>query len=243
MRKNVVIAENFYERPETIRALALSLRYYYPYQSQEQLRFGVRPNWTSSWFKPAAECPFKSSWEIIRGLEDLVGEEIDMEHWCLDFPIDVEGRAAVNRLHSEHSCLWNCSFHVKFLNDQPLGEGVHNHVTDAWNSVGSNGWAGLIYLESQANLQGGLKLWRNKDRGRNFDWMTPRENWEMVDDLGNVFNRLILVRGDLPHSGAAGWGDRLENGRLFQTFFFKVKQPRLNPSIEVRASFRYGAGE
>jgi hypothetical protein len=235
MRRSIVIAESFYERPDAVRALALSLPYYYPYQSQEQLRSGARANWMSSRFRPAAECPFKSSWGIIHALEDLVGEEIDMDHWCLGFPIDCEGRADAKRLHHKHSCLWNCSFHVKFRNVQPLGEGVHNHVTDAWNSVGANGWTGLIYLEPQAPLEGGLKLWRNKDARHNFDWMTPRENWDLVDDLGNVFNRLILVRGDLPHSGAAGWGDRLENSRLFQTFFFRVKQPRLNPSVAVAA--------
>jgi len=233
MRKSVVITEDFYERPDAIRASALSLRYYYPYQSQQQLRAGVRPNWMTSRFTPATACPFKSSWDIVHALEDLVGEEIDMDHWSRDFPLDGEGRADAERLSREHGCLWNCSFHVKLENQQPLGEGVHNHVTDAWNSVGANGWTGLIYLEPQAPLEGGLKLWRNRDCERDFDWMTPRENWDLVDDLGNVFNRLIMVRGNLPHSGAAGWGDRLDNGRLFQTFFFKVKQPHLNSSVAV----------
>jgi hypothetical protein len=37
-----------------------------------------------------------------------------------------------------------------------------------------------------------------------FDWMTPAENWQLVDSFGNVFNRLILVRGDVPHSRADG---------------------------------------
>src|SRR5690242_18656757 len=131
MRKNVVIAERFYARPDAIRESALSLRYYLPYQSQKQIRSGIRPNWMSSWFKPAAQCCFKSSWDIILALETLTGEQIDMEHWCLGFPLDGEGRADSTRLDRERSCLWNCSFHVKFRNNQPLGEGVHNHVTDA----------------------------------------------------------------------------------------------------------------
>jgi hypothetical protein len=120
------------------------------------------------------------------------------------------------------SCFWNCCFHLKPETYQPLGEGVHNHVTDIWNSVGENGWAGLIYLSLNAQLDGGLKLWRNRNPARNYDWMTPRDNWEQVDDFGNVFNRLILTRGNVPHSGAAGWGTNLEDGRFYQTFFFKV---------------------
>src|SRR5262249_40536977 len=90
----------------------------------------------------------------------------------------------------------------------------------------------------EAPLDGGLKLWRNRDPSRQFDWMTPKENWELIDDLGNVFNRLLLIRGHVPHSGAAGWGDGLNNGRLFQTFFFKVKRPCLIPAVAVPALAR-----
>jgi hypothetical protein len=113
---------------------------------------------------------------------------------------------------------------------------VHNHVTDIWNSVGEDGWAGIVYLDPNAPIPGGLRFWRNRDPARNYDWMTPPENWEQIDELGNVFNRLILARGGLPHSGAAGWGSSLEDGRLFQTFFFKIRDsatfPGLNLSLE-----------
>src|SRR5262249_16706957 len=61
-----------------------------------------------------------------------------------------------------------------------------------------------------------------------FDWMTPAREWEPVDSLANVFNRLVLVRGDIPHSGAGGWGDRLGNGRMYPTFFFPTP-PGRNP--------------
>ena len=100
---------------------------------------------------------------------------------------------------------------------------MHNHVTDSWNSVGTDGWAGIVYLSPDAPVRGGLHLWRNRDPGHQFDWMTSAANWELIDSLGNVFNRLLLVRGDVPHSGAAGWGRRLEEGRLYQTFFFRTE--------------------
>jgi hypothetical protein len=112
---------------------------------------------------------------------------------------------------------------VKPDNGQQLGEGVHNHVVDGWNAVGPEGWAGLIYLAPNAPLEGGLHLWRNKEAIRTYDWMTPAENWELIDSVGNLFNRLILVRGDIPHSGAGGWGNSLDSGRMYQTFFFRTR--------------------
>lgn len=54
-----------------------------------------------------------------------------------------------------------------------------------------------------------------------YDWMTPAENWQLVDSFANLLNRLILCR-DMPHSGAGGWGNCLENSRMYQTFFFRT---------------------
>jgi hypothetical protein len=224
MRESIIVVDDFYADPRLIRDYARSLSYYYPYQPDAAVRSGaLRASWMTSWFRSVDECPFKSSPQVIATLERLTGARIDMRNWSLTFPIDREGKADRARLHEPHSCLWNCSFHVKLQNQQEFGEGVHNHVTDSWNAVGANGWAGLVYLDPDAPLDGGLKLWRNRDLRRQFDWMTPKENWELIDDLGNVFNRLLLVRGDIPHSGAAGWGDGLRNGRLFQTFFFTTE--------------------
>jgi hypothetical protein len=234
MRASLVIADDFYKNPDEVREYALNQRYYYPYQADDDVQRGrVRFSWMTSWFRQASECPFKSSTALIDRLELLTGDQIDMDHWKMDFPIDDEGKAAANCGEVAKSCLWNCCFHFKPDNRQELGEGVHNHVTDRWNEVGPDGWAGLIYLSRNAPLSGGLKLWRNRNPQRVYDWMTPKENWDMVDDIGNVYNRLILCRGNVPHSGAAGWGTKLENGRLYQTFFFKVKNFTTPASLQM----------
>lgn len=246
-RTSLVVVEDFYRDPEAVRAHALGRRWYHPYQPDADVRSGTSPaKWLSTWFADADACPFKSSEALIERLETLTGDTIDREHWRRSFPLDHEGKAAEDCERHERTCLWNCAFHVKPHTGQELGEGVHNHVTDIWNAVGPDGWAGLVYLSPEAPLGGGLKLWRNRDRARDYDWMTPREHWELVDDVGNVFNRLILARGDLPHSGARGWGDGLEDGRLFQTFFFRVA-PRtplapLELSLERRREARATLG-
>jgi hypothetical protein len=226
-RRSIVIVDEFYREARAVREYALKQRYYTPYETTAAIIEGhVRPTWWASYFRQFEDCPFKSSEALITALEDAVGETIDIGHWRAPYPVDDESKPQVDLLDSGHGCLWNCSFHVKLDNGQNLGDGVHNHVTDSWNSVGEQGWAGIIYLSPDAPLNGGLHLWCNKDQASNYDWMTLAHNWQLVDSFGNVFNRLVLVRGNKPHSGAGGWGDRLENGRMYQTFFFRTFRPQ-----------------
>lgn len=225
MRKDVIIVENFYKDPYTVREYALNElenNHYLPYGSN---------TWRATKTKKWNECPFKSSKSLISGLNDITGEEIDLEKWKLDYP---EHNSVEDKKPSQNhpdsdgsflkSCKWNCTFHVKPKTNQKLGEGVHNHVTDIWNSVGEDGWVGLIYLNPTAPIDSGLFLWNNINNEKNYDWMTPPPNWQLIDSLGAVFNRLILCRGKHPHSGADGFSDLNEEGRLYQTFFFTTKK-------------------
>jgi hypothetical protein len=229
-RRTIVTIDGFYRDPEAVRRHALAQTYYTPYERPGDVREGrVLPTWWASRFVPADRCPFKSSQALLAALETAVGERIDQQHWRADYPVDPESKPIVATGVPPVTCLWNCCFHVKPTNGQRLGEGVHNHVTDSWNSVGPDGWAGIIYLNADAPLDGGLRLWRNVDRDRDFDWMTEPKNWLPADEFANQFNRLTLVRGDIPHSGAAGWGDRIENGRMYQTFFFRTVPEPIPP--------------
>lgn len=233
-RRSIIVVDRFYRDPLAIRNYALHLPYYTPYENEEDLRAGrSRPTWWASHFQLADDCPLKSSPAVIGALERAVGESIDMDHWRAPFPVDSESKPLRDLGTAPRTCLWNCCFHVKPDNGQRLGNGVHYHVTDSWNSVGPDGWAGIIYLDPSAPLDGGLNLWRNVDPLKQFDWMTPAQNWERIDSFGNLFNRLILVRGDVPHSGAAGWGDSLESGRMYQTFFFKTVGPASHASVSM----------
>ena len=235
VRQSIIVVDDFYRKPDLVRRYALNSSFYYPYQSERLVASGAEPSWLTTQFREAKECPFKSSTELTELLEDVTGEEIDKEHWQRSFPLDVDGRPADGCENDpSRGCLWNCSFHIKPHTGQQLGEGVHNHVTDIWNSVGEHGWAGLIYLNPVAPLSGGLHLWQNKDPVHNFDWMTDPENWILRDTFANVFNRLVLVRGDVPHSGADGWSSSVQEGRLYQTFFFRVVSPPGTPSLDLQ---------
>jgi len=87
---------------------------------------------------------------------------------------------------------------------------VHNDHTD---------WSGVLYLTPNAPIDSGTILFK-KDTKPDPD----KDDYDtyMTDNVGNLYNRMILFRGkDLPHrSNKPGFGDSLETGRLSQHFFF-----------------------
>jgi hypothetical protein len=103
-------------------------------------------------------------------------------------------------------------------------------------------WAGVCYLTPDAPLSAGTGLFKHKATGlitapRNEDG-TYNQNlldiinkdsqdmtkWELVDRLANVYNRLILYRGDNFHISLDYFGQDKYDGRLFQTFFFDTEK-------------------
>jgi hypothetical protein len=240
MRRDIIVADNFYEDPDAIAQYALSLEYMFPYNKPEDELDGKPIPWRTSKFQKAASCPIKSSKVLIDRLEFLTGERINLDYWNLDFPVDQLGYPVPEFEKINRGCWWNCAFHVKHLDSQRLGEGVHSHTDrDIWSAVGINGWVGLIYLNRNGDLRAGLHTWINKDKDHQHDWMTPRGNWQEVDTLGSVFNRLILHRGGLPHSGAPGWGTKVSDGRLFQTFFFRTLEVSDLPPLSTATGFGF----
>jgi hypothetical protein len=250
-RIEVIVVDDFYVNVEEVVAYAMRQRYYYPFPDSrgrppapgswkhqppgsETGHRGGTDHWRASYFKRTADDPFKSSCDLVRRLESLTGDRLDLEDWSADFPTDDDQNLRTGYERLPRTSRWNCAFHVKHL-AHPPGSGVHTHTAhDSWNAcsrpgqTGADiGWAGIVYLSRTprpvppGETTRGLMLWRNR-RGDRTAWMTPPEDWELVDAFEARFNRLILCRGDLPHSGGSGWGDSVENGRLFQTFFFKI---------------------
>jgi hypothetical protein len=91
-----------------------------------------------------------------------------------------------------------------------------------------NTWAAVCYLTPNAPLSGGTAIYRHKDTGEfrrtsndhdGYDYTT----WELVDRVGNKYNRMVIYRGDLYHASIDYFGNSMETGRLFQTFFFNTE--------------------
>lgn len=93
--------------------------------------------------------------------------------------------------------------------------------------------AGLIYLTPEAPVTSGTTLYncKNKDRwgSLNFDDMVKinrqdrkdlyDEIFEPVDVVGNVYNRMVMYRGDIFHKSNDYFGTVMQDSRLTQVFF------------------------
>ncbi len=99
----------------------------------------------------------------------------------------------------------------------------------------SNNWAGVLYLTPDAPPTAGTAFYKHIETGLRY---YPREEtlqlkcdrdaldwtrWVRLDSVANVYNRLILFSAKRFHASQDYFGDSLENGRLFQTFFFNTE--------------------
>jgi hypothetical protein len=95
----------------------------------------------------------------------------------------------------------------------------------------NNMWAGVCYLTPDSPLSGGTALYKHKESGNresvnNVDYGEhgyDYTKWDIVDKIGNVYNRLILYPGKLFHASIDYFGGDMYNGRLIQTFFFNTR--------------------
>jgi hypothetical protein len=98
--------------------------------------------------------------------------------------------------------------------------------------------AGLIYLSPDAPVTSGTTLYRCNDHSRwinlHIDDMTKinrqerkdlyDEIFEPVDIIGNVFNRMVMYRGDIFHKSNDYFGKTLQDSRLTQVFFLTAEK-------------------
>ena len=101
-------------------------------------------------------------------------------------------------------------------------------------------WAGVLYLTPNAPAQSGTGIYRHKPTGiyewdrvkdspsdfnnSNFLGEESMDQWEQVNFVGNIYNRLVIYKGSLYHrSVLPGFGTDKYTGRLFQTFFFDTE--------------------
>ena len=87
-------------------------------------------------------------------------------------------------------------------------------------------WAGVCYLTPDPPASGGTGIFRYKATGEmsggNIYPGQDYTKWELIDRVGNLYNRLVIYRGDLYHASLDYFGSDMEDGRLFQTFFFNT---------------------
>jgi len=105
----------------------------------------------------------------------------------------------------------------------------------SWIHRDKTDYSGIIYMSPNAPANAGTILYRHLLTGKQFanDEIDEKilshdsnnyDAWEIMDIVGNKYNRCILFNGRLSHKSNEYFGDCLENGRLFQTFFFDTEK-------------------
>jgi len=94
--------------------------------------------------------------------------------------------------------------------------------------------AGVLFLTPNAPVEAGLSFFRGKLSGLRRRSKDPhlmqltfgsgaefdRSRWEEIDRVGNIYNRLVLFDAQLAHGASGYFGSSIQDGRLFQNFFF-----------------------
>ena len=109
------------------------------------------------------------------------------------------------------------------------------------HSDSTTDWAAVLYLTPDAPISAGTGIFKHNETGwMTFDYKNQDPNylkqappghdsqdytkWDMVDRFGNLFNRLIMYKADNYHVSLDYFGNTMENGRLFQVFFFNTER-------------------
>lgn len=198
MRFNSLTIDNFYTNPDEVREFALK---------QE---FKVRGNYPGQRTKSFLTVSLKKKLRDI--LYPFAGE---ITYWGSD---DTENN-------------YTGSFQYTVSEDRSW---IHSDST--------TDWAAVCYLTPDAPLSAGTGIFRHKATGwSHYDYKRENEpgyvesappgnemrdytKWEMVDRIGNVYNRLIMYRADNYHVSLDYFGQNMHDGRLFQVFFFNTER-------------------
>lgn len=197
-KPSVIVVDNFYKDPDSIRQLALRQRF------NEDLRYhkGKR-----------SENRFLFPW-VKEAFEQLLGYRItDWQKYPLN--------GIFQYCHAQddmvyHSDKQEYAGAIYLSPEAPLESG-----TSLWRSKAT----GLFEYPTEADAQArGMSVQALHDK--TYQGFYDGTIWDKVDQIGNRYNRLALWRSTLIHSGGPYFGpDDPEKCRLFQLFFFDIGEP------------------
>jgi hypothetical protein len=96
-------------------------------------------------------------------------------------------------------------------------------------------YAAVLFLTPDAPPDSGTSFFRSKytkehviTNESKVDVIYPNgfldpSTFELVDKVGNVYNRLVIFNAKMIHAATSYFGTNIDNGRLFQIFFFNLK--------------------
>ena len=179
-------------------------------------------------------------------VDDFYNNPLEVRDFALSLDFDVGGnfpgkRTAPHLNDSIKDCIQKILInHAGKVTDWGMSyTGAFQYTTkedSSWIHVDNyNTWAGVCYLTPDAPPSAGTGIFKHKETGF-FRKPDSREltdklqaegndssKWDLVDVVSNVFNRLVMYRGDFYHKSLDYFGKTKEDGRLFQTFFITTE--------------------
>lgn len=181
--------------------------------------------------------------------ENFYVNALDVRNYALSLPFDVTGNYPGRRTKAQDEphfssakmifedivrkkiTWWPTEYNTSFQ---------YTTETDkTWVHYDPTMWAAVLYLTPDAPLESGTAIYQNKqskiymldrnnpvtDYNSSGDVLNDLDKWEPIVTVSNVFNRLVMYRGEYYHrSMLPGFGQNQYNGRLFQTFFFNTEE-------------------
>jgi hypothetical protein len=193
---NIIVLDNFYENPYLLRDYALGLKYEPP---ENHGALGFR-------------C--ESGRKLLDGTKELFEKLL---HNTIP-----DGTNLGEWNYSTNGCFQWC-----------------NGSTQIVYHCDSQKYAGIVYLTPDAPINCGTSFLRHKKYklrtseifSKN-DWYDSSLNynephldktsWEIVDSIGNIYNRLVIFDAQYIHAVTEYFGETINNSRLFQLFFFNL---------------------
>lgn len=192
---NIVVVDDFYESPLDVRTYALQQPFFFHPSDHKGQRTEQRHCFPG----------------VKERFEQLLGARVtnwDTYGYNGVFQICMAGEQIVY-----HSDRQQYAAVVFLTPDAPPNSGTNLYRSRA---------TGLREVNPQTALARGMTVEQASTRTFNGKLLDPTA-WELVDSIGNVFNRCAIWNGHLIHAAANYFGTTAFNARLFQMFFFDAE--------------------
>jgi len=190
----ILVVDDFYKDPDAVRALALETEY------EADLRYfkGLR-----------SKQKFLFPW-VREEFQRVLG--VSIVDW-----LDQPANGSFQKTTGEDPLVWHSDTQnyaaAIYLTQAPAYEGAPYSRIDA----GTSFWRNTDYAcrRPPTNAEAYAEVYSEFN-------LTHPDNWELVDRVGSVYNRLVLWDAQLIHSATSYEGFTAENPRLAQLFFFNI---------------------
>jgi FkbM family methyltransferase len=191
----VLVFDNFYDDPDSVRDYALKLNYQPP---DNHGAVGFRS---------------EEGRKIFKGTKEFFEKVLDCHI--------SDGNSDGGWNYSTNGCFQWCdkSTPLVYHADSQEYAGIIYLTPDAPPNTGTS-----FYRHKKYKSMNGWEIFKNKDwyEGTIKEYHTDPEPWEMVDSIGNVYNRLVIFKSTNIHAVTEYFGENINDSRLFQLFFFDI---------------------